>query len=96
MVAIEFIAFVMSSGLFFSGRFRTNMFAVGVAGLIAVVSSYLLLVQLTDDLVKKHLSESPPRVGTQERRITQEPASSEARQPARQKCVTFNSRLICE
>src|ERR1700729_3708173 len=45
-ILIEIIAallFVMSSGLFFNGRFRHNIIAVTVAGTVATVSSYLLI-----------------------------------------------------
>jgi TonB family protein len=48
MVAVEFVVFVASSGLFFSERFRHNLWAVITAGVIATASSLLFLWHLGD------------------------------------------------
>jgi hypothetical protein len=57
LIFIEIVAaliFVFSSGLLFNGRFRENYWAVGVAGAVALVSSYFLLESLIQRLIVKH------------------------------------------
>jgi formylglycine-generating enzyme required for sulfatase activity len=51
MPVFEFVmlaVFVLSSGLFFNERFRENYLAVGLAGLIALLSSYFVFETLWD------------------------------------------------
>ena len=45
MIVIEFVVFVVSSGLFYSGRFRHHLWAVLIAGGIATGSSLLFFYE---------------------------------------------------
>ena len=60
MIIIEFIVFVVSSGLFYSGRFRHHMWAVAIAGGIATISSLLFFYDLYEKLEVR--TEAPVRV----------------------------------
>lgn len=53
------ILFIVSSGFFFNERFRKNWFAVGVAGTIAVVSTYFLTQQMIEIAISEHLRNNP-------------------------------------
>ena len=44
------VAFISSSGLFFNERFRANYLAVGIAGIIATVSTYYLMQDVSGRL----------------------------------------------
>jgi len=46
MIVIEFLIFVISSGLFFNERFRSNIYAWVTAGIIATASSLLFVYHL--------------------------------------------------
>lgn len=46
MIIVEFVIFVVSSGLFFSEKFRHNLWAVIIAGVIATGSSLLFMYHL--------------------------------------------------
>lgn len=50
MIIIEFLVFVVSSGLFYSGRFRHHLWAVLIAGGIASGSSLLFFYDLYEKL----------------------------------------------
>jgi TonB family protein len=50
VIVIEFIVFVVSSGLFYSGRFRHHLWAVLIAGGIATGSSLLFFYELYEKL----------------------------------------------
>lgn len=50
MIVIEFIVFVVSSGLFYSKNFRHRLWAVVIAGAIATGSSLLFFYDLYDKL----------------------------------------------
>ena len=43
MIILEFLVFVISSGLFFNERFRHNLYAWLTAGVIATASSLLFV-----------------------------------------------------
>ncbi len=60
MIIIEFIVFVVSSGLFYSGRFRHHMWAVAIAGGIATISSLLFFYDLYEKLQTR--TEAPVKV----------------------------------
>ncbi|MBL6852462.1 MAG: energy transducer TonB [Alphaproteobacteria bacterium] len=60
MIIIEFVIFVVSSGLFYSGRFRHHIWAVIIAGAIATGSSVLFFYDLYEKL-QAH-PEAPARV----------------------------------
>lgn len=60
MIVIEFVVFVVSSGLFWNGRFRHHLWAVVVAGAIATGSSLLFFYDLYEKL-QAH-TEAPVRV----------------------------------
>lgn len=60
MILIEFIVFVVSSGLFYSGRFRHHLWAVLIAGGIATGSSLLFFYDLYEKLEAK--TEAPVKV----------------------------------
>lgn len=60
MIITEIIAailFVLSSGLFFNERFRSNITLVTLAGLIALVSTYFLTEQIIDRVITARLEE---------------------------------------
>lgn len=61
MIVLEFIIFVVSSGLFCSERFRNHLWAVLVAGAIATGSSLLFFYHLGTKMVGQ---EPPPTVIT--------------------------------
>lgn len=50
MIIIEFLVFVVSSGLFYSRRFRHHLWAVIIAGAIATGSSVLFFYELYEKL----------------------------------------------
>jgi TonB family protein len=50
VIVIEFVVFVVSSGLFYSGRFRHHLWAVLIAGGIATGSSLLFFYDLYEKL----------------------------------------------
>ncbi len=50
MIVIEFLVFVVSSGLFYSGRFRHHIWAVVIAGAIATGSSILFFYDLFEKM----------------------------------------------
>jgi TonB family protein len=53
MIVLEFLVFVISSGLFFSERFRHRIWAVLIAGGIATGSSLLFVYDLGARLMEK-------------------------------------------
>jgi protein TonB len=67
VIIIEFIIFVVSSGLFYSGRFRHHIWAVVIAGAIATGSSVLFFYDLYEKL-QAH-PEAPIRIVKVERRV---------------------------
>jgi TonB family protein len=50
VIVIEFVIFVVSSGLFYSGRFRHHLWALVIAGAIATGSSLLFFYDLYEKL----------------------------------------------
>lgn len=60
MIVIEFIVFVVSSGLFYNGRFRHHLWAVIIAGAIATGSSLLFFYGLYEKLQAR--TEAPVNV----------------------------------
>lgn len=62
MWVIEAALFVLSSGLLFSERFRANGLMVGIAALIAIVSSYFLFEEVARRVAREVLAErqAPP------------------------------------
>jgi TonB family protein len=83
MIIIEFLIFVISSGLFCSERFRHNIYAVLVAGGIATASSLLFVYHLGATYML-HADASPPQIIKQVvkvpviQKISQPPALSKA------------------
>lgn len=67
MIVIEFIIFVVSSGLFCSGSFRHRLWAVIVAGAVATGSSLLFGYDLVERLLVH--TEAPVRVVKQTVRV---------------------------
>ena len=80
MIVIEFLIFVASSGLFYSGRFRHHMGAVIVAGAVAGGSSLLFVYDVVMKLAVH--TEAPVKVVKQVvrvpviQRVSQPPALS--------------------
>lgn len=60
MIIIEFLIFVVSSGLFYSQNFRHRLWAVVIAGAIATGSSLLFFYDLYDKLTAH--TEAPVKV----------------------------------
>lgn len=60
MIVIEFVIFVVSSGLFYSGSFRHHLWAVLIAGGIATGSSLLFFYDLYEKLEAR--TEAPVRI----------------------------------
>lgn len=58
MIAVEFAVFVISSGVFYSERFRKNLYAVIAAGALAAGSSLLFFWHLGERMLGK--PETPP------------------------------------
>ncbi|HXC54599.1 MAG TPA: energy transducer TonB [Rhizomicrobium sp.] len=67
MIVIEFLVFVVSSGLFWNGRFRHHLWAVVVAGAIATGSSLLFFYDLYEKLEVR--TEAPVRIVRQMVRV---------------------------
>jgi len=67
VILIEFVIFVVSSGLFYSGRFRHHMWAVVIAGAIATGSSLLFFYDLYEKLEVR--TEAPVKVVLQVVRV---------------------------
>jgi protein TonB len=76
VIVIEFVVFVVSSGLFYSGRFRHHLWAVVIAGAIATGSSILFFYDLYEKL-EAH-PEAPVRVVKQ---VVQVPVIRHVSQP---------------
>ena len=76
MIVIEFIVFVVSSGLFYSGRFRHHIWAVVIAGAIATGSSILFFYDLYEKMQAR--PEAPVRVV---RQVVQVPVIRHVSQP---------------
>jgi protein TonB len=76
VIVIEFIVFVVSSGLFYSGRFRHHIWAVIIAGAIATGSSILFFYDLYEKM-QAH-PEAPVRVV---RQVVQVPVVQHVSQP---------------
>ena len=80
MVVVEFVIFVVSSGLFCSGRFRHHLWAVLIAGAVATGSSLLFGYDLVERLLVH--TEAPVKVVKQVvrvpvvQRVSQPPALS--------------------
>ena len=80
MVVVEFVIFVVSSGLFCSGRFRHHLWAVLIAGAVATGSSLLFGYDLVERLLVR--TEAPVKVVKQVvrvpvvQRVSQAPALS--------------------
>ena len=66
MIVIEGILFVLSSGLLFNERFRSNIFLIGIAGSLALVSSYLLIQQLAGPRASQQLMQQPTPAKSQQ------------------------------
>lgn len=67
MIIVEFIIFVVSSGLFFNGRFRHRLWAVLIAGGIATGSSLLFVYDVIEKLAVH--TEAPVRIVKQVVRV---------------------------
>jgi TonB family protein len=67
VIVVEFVIFVVSSGLFYSGRFRHHLWAVVIAGAIATGSSLLFFYDLYAKMELK--AEAPVKVVRQMVRI---------------------------
>jgi TonB family protein len=76
VIVIEFIIFVVSSGLFYSPRFRHHMWAVVIAGAVATGSSLLFFYDLYEKM-QAH-PEAPVRVV---RQVVQVPVIQHVSQP---------------
>lgn len=80
MVVVEFVIFVVSSGLFCSERFRHHLWAVIVAGVIATGSSLLFVYDFAERMLVH--TEAPVKVVKQVvrvpvvQRVSQAPALS--------------------
>ena len=80
MIVIEFLVFVVSSGLFYSTRFRHHLWAVIIAGAIATGSSLIFFYDLYEKLTAH--PEAPVKVVKQVvhvpvvQRVSQPPALS--------------------
>lgn len=80
MIVVEFIVFVVSSGLFCSQNFRHRLWAVIVAGVIATGSSLLFIYDFAERMLVR--TEAPVKVVRQVvrvpvmQRISQPPALS--------------------
>jgi len=80
VVIVEFVIFVVSSGLFCSARFRHHVWAVRIAGSLAAASSLLFTYDLYERLMVP--TEAPVRVVKQVvpvpvvQRVSQPPALS--------------------
>ena len=61
MVVIEFLVFVITSGLFFSERFRHNIPAVVIAAILATGSSILFITELGLK-ASGYASATPPKI----------------------------------
>ncbi|MDE2133739.1 MAG: energy transducer TonB [Alphaproteobacteria bacterium] len=61
MIIIEFLVFVVSSGLFFNERFRGNRYAWLTAGAVATASSLLFVYHL-GAMFTVHAAVPPPRI----------------------------------
>ncbi|MEI9994540.1 MAG: energy transducer TonB [Rhizomicrobium sp.] len=67
MIVIEFVIFIVSSGLFYSGRFRHHIWAVLIAGAIATGSSLLFFYDVYEKLQAR--TEAPVKVVRQTVRV---------------------------
>ncbi|MEJ0040985.1 MAG: energy transducer TonB [Rhizomicrobium sp.] len=76
MIIVEFVIFVVSSGLFYSGRFRHHLWAVVIAGAIATGSSLLFVYDLYEKLAVR--TEAPVKVV---RQIVRVPVVQHVSQP---------------
>lgn len=93
-VAIEFLLFVSSAGVFFNEGFRKNALAVFGAGIIAIGSTVSLFLSVNELL--KHIQQ--PKM-TQEATTPLTPGPPPTKAPPANPgplCVTFNNRQICE
>ncbi|MDE2183309.1 MAG: energy transducer TonB [Alphaproteobacteria bacterium] len=83
MIILEFLIFVISSGLFCSERFRHNLYAVLIAGGVATASSLLFVYHIGTTFML-HADASPPKIIKQivrvpvVQKISQPPALSKA------------------
>ena len=102
MAPVEFIPailFVLSSGLLFNQQFRENIVLVTIAGLIGLVSSYYLIVQITNDVVHRQLQEAQTQgngalpTGPSTNQTKADPVSDN---PPKSVCVVFNGKTVCE
>jgi hypothetical protein len=75
---IEASLFVLSSGLLFNERFRANGLLVGIAAVIAIVSSYLLFEEVARRVAREVVAEqrSPPTASKSQ--VTTTPAVAAA------------------
>ena len=81
MIIIEFLVFVISSGLFFNERFRHNLYAWLTAGVLATASSLLFLYHM-GIVLTGHAAEPVPVKIVKERvavlqKISQPPSPSQ-------------------
>lgn len=67
MIVVEFVIFVVSSGLFFNERFRHRIWAVLIAGAIATGSSLLFVYDLVEKMAVH--TEAPVKVVKQVVRV---------------------------
>jgi TonB family protein len=83
LIVVEFLVFVVSSGLFCSKRFRHHLWAVIIAGALAVACSLLFIWEVYERLTVP--TEAPVRVVKQVvqvpviQRVSRPPALSKAR-----------------
>ena len=59
---VALLLFILSSGLFFNKRFRENYVAIGLAGIIALISSYFLFEEIATRVVNRHLEKHTSNV----------------------------------
>lgn len=64
--AVEILLFIASTGVYFNERFRQNRLAVGLAGIIALLSVYYLGKAILDDLGYLRHSKEQSRTNQQE------------------------------
>lgn len=76
MIILEFLVFVVSSGLFCSERFRTKLWAVLTAGAIATGSSLLFVYDLGAKLAGK--DQQPPVITRIVKQVVTQPGQSSA------------------
>lgn len=98
MVLVEAILFVLSSGLAFHERFRKNRPVFFLAVLVALISSYFLMEEMTARLIRREMAteRSVAPVVTKPPPVTEQPPVTTSTRPATgPRCVIFNGREVC-